>query len=171
MKQLLIGTNPEKAKNWEICKTDKNCTRHVHLDKLTDGTTFEDWDNNKNLTISEITTRLSPLNKFPRTAPIVVQFKGGYYYPSELVSYRGDYSELCITPDTKNTKTVTVGEFYNQLKNVIGKELTGWKGGEFHMTGWTPVWVDYSGEYNQQAVVNVKLIDGIVVLLTKEMEY
>lgn len=181
---LRIGGNPNNPKDWEKCTVGANCKRHVHLDRFKDGTTFDDlgiiednetgegWDNDENLTIGEITARLGKLGNLPQTAPVVVQFKGAFYPPSELISYRGDYSELAITPnmDADDDTVVTVNQFHKQLSKVVGKELVGWKGGEFKMTGWTRVWVDQMGEYNQQAVVNIKLIDGVVALLTKTIE-
>lgn len=176
--KLRIGGDPNNPKHWENCTVGFNCKRHVHLERIKD-TDFDasqftcdedenssNWDSDETLTINGIITRL--LNIKTNTTPIVLQFKDAFYPPESLASYRGYYEELCITPNTDvNAKEVTVTEFVKKLNNILGKELTGWKGGEFTMSPSTSVWVDNQGESNSQAAVDVQLADGVAVILTK----
>lgn len=75
------------------------------------------------------------------------------FVPDSLESYRGYYEQLAI--GYTREKQATVGEFLAKLKNIIGRKLTGYKGGRFLMEENTKVWVDDFGECSDTAVVGV----------------
>lgn len=64
-------------------------------------------------------------------------------------------------------KEPTIQELLTELKSAIGKEYTGWKGGEFRMDENTPVWVANSGNSGHTAIVDV-LDEGWQVILVTE---
>lgn len=64
-------------------------------------------------------------------------------------SYRGYYSDLALE---RCKGKVTVAELTEMLRGVLGKELTGYKGGEYLMTHDTPVWMANEGETGPKIV-------------------
>lgn len=103
-----------------------------------------------------------------------VRFDFGYFFPTRLSSWRGSYDELAIEymdgdearelyaarqkNKVKNHKLIkepSVTEFLAMLNDAVGKEFTGYKGGEFTMGLNTPIWVANSGDGNNTAVVGV----------------
>jgi hypothetical protein len=56
----------------------------------------------------------------------------------DLDSYRGYYSDLAFEPYDSSK---TVFELLTQCKDAMGKVFHGYKGGDFYMTGNTPLWV------------------------------
>lgn len=57
-------------------------------------------------------------------------------------SYRGYYSDLAFAPAEG---TVKAGELLQSCKAVMGREFSGYKGGDFLMGENTPVWVAHYG--------------------------
>jgi hypothetical protein len=57
-------------------------------------------------------------------------------------SYRGYYHDLAIEPTDLPIK---VFQLNNQLKQILDKELYGYKGGEYLMSADTPVWIAHKG--------------------------
>lgn len=57
-------------------------------------------------------------------------------------SYRGYYDRLAVEPGRTNT----VGNFREELEDVLGNELEGYKGGQFLMKKNTPVYVAEWGD-------------------------
>lgn len=100
---------------------------------------------------------------------IYVQFREQVYPAYGLISYRGDYSELCITPIGSEEYALTVAEFTEKLINIVGETVTGWKGGEFTITAATPVWVDNAGDASDIAPVEVQNVEGVTVILTEKI--
>lgn len=181
--KLKIGGDPANPKHWENCTVGANCKRHVHLERIKDqdfdaslyelqetDADYPDWDEDQTLTISSLINRLLVIT--PTSIPVVVKFLGSFYPPAELISYRGYYEDLAITPNMDtDAKEVTVSQLITKLNNIIGEELTGWKGGKFEMTQHTSVWVDVSGDVNNQAAVDVQVADGVAVILTKTVSF
>lgn len=64
-------------------------------------------------------------------------------------SYRGYYCDLAFRP--KNHK-VTSGGLLKDCRSVMGRTLTGYKGGEFLMGESTPVWIAHYGELGEKIV-------------------
>jgi hypothetical protein len=98
--------------------------------------------------------------------------------PERLTSWRGVYEEIAFT---YGTNPIDVEGILRNIDIVWGKELTGWKGGEFLMGKTTPVWVANVGESSVEkyydktwvhvAVVGIEELEDKVRILTKEMEY
>jgi hypothetical protein len=58
-------------------------------------------------------------------------------------SYRGYYSDLAFKPTDKK---VTVEALFKLCQNCMGREFTGYKGGEFLMGENTPLWIASYGD-------------------------
>ena len=61
-------------------------------------------------------------------------------------SYRGIYSDIAIGHVSSPTNLNRVADFIAVLRNAIGIEYPGYRGGEYRMTRNTPVWVGNYGE-------------------------
>lgn len=89
-------------------------------------------------------------------------------YPKEFGSYRGSYSELGIEYD-EGTPLLpeTVGQFLLRLKDMIGKTIYGYKGGEYTVTEKTTV---HKANYGHcgDIVVGVKEYELSVDILTRD---
>lgn len=57
-------------------------------------------------------------------------------------SYRGYYSDLAFEPCEG---TMPAGDLLALCKSCMGEKFTGWKGGDFWMSGGTPVWIADEG--------------------------
>ena len=64
-----------------------------------------------------------------------------------------------------------VSEFLKMLKECIGKEFYGYKGGTFRMNKHTPVWVANYGRSGSTAVIEVVDNGYEVILITGWREY
>jgi hypothetical protein len=69
--------------------------------------------------------------------------KNGFVFPH---SYRGSYPCLAFEPDL-NTR---IGYMLECAERAIGKTYAGWGGGEFTMTGITPVYIAEYGEFGEE---------------------
>ena len=56
-------------------------------------------------------------------------------------SYRGYYDELAFAP----ASNITVGEMLTAARSARDHWFTGWKGGDFQMTGDTDCWLSLEG--------------------------
>lgn len=87
--------------------------------------------------------------------------------PTKFSSYRGDYRDLSINFDDKK-KSSDLIEFIRECRNADGATFTGWKGGEYHVFDYTPVWVDNPGDCNEASIYNEEIVenaDGIKTLV------
>jgi hypothetical protein len=112
--------------------------------------------------------------------PIVFDFDQNMK-PYGVSCWRGSYTELAVNYDPKGVKNVK--EFLKILKDAIGKEFQGYKGGDFMMGKTTPVWVatdygdisiaDYKGnkEHLTVGVIGISDTESKVIINTKEFEY
>lgn len=80
-------------------------------------------------------------------------------------SYRGYYSDLSFAPAAI---CETAGELLTEAKDALGHEFEGWKGGEYRMHDKTPLWFAEEGHCGR-AIIDAKVIDGKVVLQTKDL--
>lgn len=61
-------------------------------------------------------------------------------------SYRGYYDELAFEP----AENVTVGSMMAAAESSLGREFTGYKGGEYTMGGYTDCWLAHYGDTGEQ---------------------
>lgn len=110
---------------------------------------------------------------------VSISFDFGTAFPAGLSSWRGSYSELAINYalggyDNDNASQFAhkdLKEFLEELKSAVGKEFTGWKGGEYRMTINTPLWVANDGNVGNTGVVGIKNNNYEVIILTQYCEY
>ena len=77
-----------------------------------------------------------------REYPLDTYVPNGFAEPH---SYRGYYEQLAFTP----LQDTTTGEMLEHAESAMGKEFEGYKGGEFLMTGDTPVHIARWGSSNE----------------------
>lgn len=84
----------------------------------------------------------------------LVYFDFGNFVPTTLGSYRGYYNELALGYDnTFNYQSPRAGELLTKLDLAVGRSFPGWKGGEYIMDKYTPVWAANSGEATSCGIV------------------
>jgi hypothetical protein len=93
-----------------------------------------------------------------------------YLFPTDIDSWRGAYCELALNHN-ENGERMKVTAFLKMLKEAVGKEYTGYKGGEFTMSVNTPIWVANYGSAGSTAVVDVLDEGFLVILVTGYREY
>lgn len=94
--------------------------------------------------------------------------------PGHLISYRGYYHMLAITPNfgafkydhPRYNTPITVGELLAQLKAAVGATFEGYKGGVFVMSRDTWLWVDALGESTGTAVLGIEAYDYATIIRT-----
>lgn len=146
----------------------------------------EDMKTSEQLTLGELILKLEATTAYQKFEEAKEKYKDDgpdvmfdfeYIYPTGVSSWRGSYCELAIEFDYKDwsdhkyEKKLNVREFVELLKSTIGKEFTGYKGGEFVMGKNTPVWVANYGNSGNTAVVDVIDEEYSVILVTKYLPY
>lgn len=111
------------------------------------------------LTLGEIIDRCEAIGD---DAEVVFDFE--YAAPRKLDSWRGVYAELALSFGFDGGPKLP--EFVSMLKEAVGKEFDGYKGGEFLMTRETPVWVANYGNSGNTAVIGVRDCGYQVVIET-----
>ncbi|MFW5962624.1 MAG: hypothetical protein ACOCQR_03310 [bacterium] len=156
------------------------------------------------LTLSELILKLETMDE-----GLPVYFDNKKYRPTSIGSWRGSYDELSINYEgsdevnsdkveeeidmreygkkciyvpfyTTLPKDVRVKDLLQMLKSIIGKTMTGYKGGDFLIGKSTPLWVSKYGEsggyrtnkeYDKQAIIDVEKKEESVRLKTKLIPY
>ena len=156
------------------------------------------------LTLGELILKLETMD-----GELPVYFDNKKYRPTSIGSWRGSYDELSINYkgsdevnsdkleeeidmgkygkeyiyepfDTTLPKDVKVKHLLQMLKSIIGKTMTGYKGGNFLIGKSTPLWVSkYGGSkgyrtnknYDSQAIVDVEKKEEKAILKTKFISY
>ncbi len=78
------------------------------------------------------------------------------FVPGHCHSWRGSYSELAITPEQLDwDKRPKLTDVITRMKDCVGAEFTGWKGGEYIMDESTPVWVAEDGRSGNTGIVGL----------------
>jgi hypothetical protein len=95
----------------------------------------------------------------------VVSFDDGMH-PGNCGSYRGYYADLAFEPVGQQ---VSVATFNKWCKSAAGSTFQGYKGGEFNMGLDTPLWRAPYG-CTGPAIIAADVVDGAVILRTKEIE-
>ena len=106
---------------------------------------------------------IKALQAVPADMPVVFSDDA---IPGEFDSYRGYYADLALE---RGKAPVTAGEFLAKCENALGKEFTGYKGGEFLMGPDTPLWRAEYGDCGE-AIVAAAVTGGRFVLTTKFVE-
>lgn len=96
------------------------------------------------------------------------------YQPVCFGSYRGYYRYLAISYQEhdwrKENSETTVGKLLKEAEKVLGKTLTGYKGGDFLMTEKTPLFVSNYGDSEGVGVVAINDLGSKVIIETKYVE-
>jgi hypothetical protein len=100
----------------------------------------------------------------PQDQPIKVERQGKLHNPGDVDSYRGYYSDLYI--DFTSGEERTTGDFLDNLVAAEGKSFEGYKGGDFTMDQFTPVWVDMYSCCDGTGAIGVESRDGVTVITT-----
>lgn len=86
--------------------------------------------------------------------------------PKDLISYRGYYEDLCITPDIE---PITVAELVEKIEKTIGTETYGYKGGTYRVYPDTTVWVSRHGRADEVVIRKIHQANPFeVVLITSK---
>lgn len=99
-----------------------------------------------------------------------VRYDFEYLFPTSINSWRGSYDELALNFETQGEE-MKVSDFLKMLKDCIGKEFTGYKGGEFVMHKGTPIWVANYSHSGNTAVIDVVDNGYVVILITGYREF
>lgn len=124
------------------------------------------------LTLGELILKLEPIveKQKDRKEEAEVTYDFEYLFPDNIGSWRGSYDELALNYQTDGSPML-VSDFLKMLKSCIGKEFTGYKGGEFKMHKGTPIWVANYGNSGNTAVIDVVDKGCEVILITAYREY
>ena len=148
----------------------------TYLDNAVKASRAKSLANSDQLTVGEIILKLEPIVEKQKermadgkTEEATVCYDFEYLFPTSIDSWRGIYAELALNfvdSDRGRTdeKPMKVSEFLEMMKSVIGKEFTGYKGGEFTMNKHTPVWVANYGNSGNTAVIDI-VDDGYQVII------
>lgn len=79
----------------------------------------------------------------------------------ELSSYRGYYDELAIQ---SGSKAVRVEEALLNARAALNSTFTGYKGGDFKMFEFTPIWISEYGECEHEKVCRIYSEDEITYI-------
>lgn len=132
------------------------------------------------LTLGQIIEKLEKcgLTYGEDNGPKQVDYDFGTAIPTTLDSWRGSYSELALgyklsgyDNNDEHFAQTTAENLLSELKSAIGKEFTGWKGGEFTMDEDTPVWVANSGNSGDTGIIDVVDNGWRIILMTAYCDY
>lgn len=149
-----------------------------YLDSVMKKARAESFANSDQLSVGEIISKLEVIVEKQKErmadgkkeeATVVYDFE--YLFPTRIDSWRGVYAELALNfvdndRGGSNEKEMTVSEFLEMMKGVVGKEFTGYKGGEYTMSNSTPVWVANYGNSGNTAVIDIVDCGYKVVIIT-----
>ena len=143
----------------------------TYLDNAVKAARAESMKISDQLTLGEMILKIEPLlskqkdikKKYKHEATVVYDFE--YLFPKTIDSWRGSYVELALDFNSEG-EPMSITEFYNMLKDTIGKEFTGYKGGEFVMGKNTPVWVANYGNSGNTAVIDIVDDEYKIIIIT-----
>ena len=128
----------------------------------------ERLDKSDQLTLGELLAKLEAIAPSLQDKSPEVIFDFCNYFPTGFDSWRGSYDELALEPSEAwwgyEGDPMSLDSFIKMCRETIGKEFTGYKGGEFTMGKTTPVWVASHGNSGNTALVDV-IHDGYSVIL------
>lgn len=97
-------------------------------------------------------------------------FDWGCAWPTGFDSYRGDYSQICMEFGGKHRNSETVAGLVSKMEDLLGTDLTGWKGGEYTVDDCKDVYVCCAGNTSNTRIVGFKANGVGVTILTAEFE-
>lgn len=106
---------------------------------------------------------INQLEKLPQQKTISFDFCRAI--PNKFNSFRGYYRDLAIQ-FTHDYESITVEAFLNKAKECVGKEFTGYKGGEYVMSLESRVWVAEYGSSSETRISMIKEEDCECVIHT-----
>lgn len=95
--------------------------------------------------------------------PVKIDFV--HFGPTTFDSYRGYYEQLALGYNEcgrmsprgdESYQYPTVAKLLEHARETLGREFTGWKGGNYVMHGDTVLWISNPGETGSTAIVNVE---------------
>ena len=116
---------------------------------------------------------IEKLKEFESTNKLVVIEMNNELYTSnfDADSWRGSYDLPSISYREDDSGVSIETAIYN-LNEVNGMEVTGYKGGDFTLSGDDPIFVaNYGKSNNCTAIIDVIEIENYIVCLTKEDMY
>jgi len=150
-----------------------------YLDSMVKGARKNRLSSSDQLTLGEVLEKLEPIvknqkyviGKYKEEANVMFDFE--YFFPTDISSWRGAYDELALNIKTYEgeTKPLTITQFYNLLKDCIGKEFYGYKGGDYVMDIDTPIWVANYGNSGNTAVIDIVDNEYSIIIITGYREY
>jgi hypothetical protein len=90
----------------------------------------------------------------------------GLMRPTGLCSYRGYYDQLALGYGEEVDTDIKVKDLLGILRDAVGNEFYGWKGGTYTMDKYTPVWAANAGECTEIGIVGVQDARWQVYLIT-----
>ena len=127
--------------------------------------------NSDQLTLGELILKLEPIVKNQKEGEeATVRYDFEYLFPTSINNWRDSYDELALNFETQGEE-MKVSDFLKMLKDCIGKEFTGYKGGEFTMHKGTPIWVANYSHSGNTAVIDVVDNGYVVILITGYREF
>lgn len=149
--------------------------REIDIKKLLDtmSIALANERNKYHLTLGELIKHLE--TNCAEDQIIEIDYKeNDYAFPNECMliephSYRGYYSDLAF--ETAEARQ-TVRELLIVVKECLGREFAGWKGGLFKMNEDTPLWISWHGCSSGLAIiaVNINREANTATLVIKKIE-
>lgn len=139
----------------------------------------ERFSKSNQLSLGELINELEKVDlKYDDKTYKSVEFDFGSAVPTDLDSWRGSYNELALgyrlsgyDNQDEHFAECKADKLLEHLKESIGKEYSGWKGGEFTMSENTPIWVANSGNSGNTSVVGVYDANYKIVIITQYCEF
>jgi hypothetical protein len=90
-----------------------------------------------------------------------------FFMPKQFRSYRGFYEDLALGYESYDRGlSISALDLYNRASDMLGKTITGYKGGDYLVDRDTRLWVANWGEATDTAIVDVIESDTNIVLAT-----
>lgn len=110
---------------------------------------------------------IETLRVFPPDMPVRLSSGVGV---QALGSWRGSYDELTLCHCENDSEPITVKALLAEAEEALaGKVFTGYKGGEFVMREWTPVWADDWGVCGYRGVAGVSTDGNQLIIETADL--
>jgi hypothetical protein len=115
---------------------------------------------------------ISELSELPEETKLFIEIEGEKRKASDLISWRGDYRELSIDSNSdEKSEAITAKRLLQQAERILsGDSLEGYKGGDFTMFSFTPIWADEYGNLGEyMPVLLEKTSNGEAIFRTVQI--